>query len=293
MRIIVSFGPGGGADLITRLLTPGMAERLGQPVLVENRAGAGGNVAAAAVARAAPDGHTLLASNPGPFSINPFIYPQPGYAPERDFAGVALMADMPHVLVANRELPVADLRQMVAWVRDNPARANYGSGGVGSSGHLSFELLKLRTGMALQHVPFRSSADALTAVLAGDVQFALDTLPVYLARIQDGGVRALAIGSTSRSPVLPDLPTVREAGVADFAAAVWFALAAPRATPAPVLAQLNAAATAALARPEVVERLRSLGAAPMGGSATDADRHFAAEARKWQEVAQLTGTRVE
>ena len=293
IRLVVSFGHGGGADLSARLLAPVMSERLGQQVLVENRAGAGGNVAAAAVARAAPDGHTLLVSNPGPFSINQFIYPNMPYAPERDLAGVMLLAEMPHVLVVNRDLPVHSLAEMVAYVRANPARSNYGSGGIGSSGHLSFELLKLRTGMAVQHVPFRGSADVMKAVLGGDVQFALDTLPVYAERIADGGVRALAIGGARRAPTLPDLPTVAESGVPGFSAGVWFAMAAPKATLPAILRQLNAAANQALARPEVVERLRLLGAAPMGGSVEDADRHFAEEATKWQEIAVRTNTRVE
>ncbi len=294
IRLVVSFGPGGGADLIARLMAPTMAEQLGQQVVIENRAGAGGNVAATAVARSAPDGHTLLVTNPGPFSINQFIYPPPPpFVPERDLAGVVLMAEMPHVLVATRAVPVNTLAEMIAYAAANPARVNYGSGGIGSSGHLSFELLKLRTGMVIPHVPFRGSGDVMKAVLGGDVQFALDTLPVYAERIQDGGVRALAMGSARRAPTMPNLPTVMESGVADFTAGVWFGMAVPKATPRPVVAQLNAAARLALAKPDVVERLRLLGAAPMGGSAEDADRYFAQEALKWQDIAVRTNTRVE
>ncbi len=293
VRLVVSFAPGGGADLIARLMAPTMSERLGQQVLVENRAGAGGNVAALAVARAAPDGYTLLVSNPGPYSINQFIYPPQPFEPERDLAGVVLMAEMPHVLVVNRDVPVHSVAEMVAYAKAHPERANYGSGGIGSSGHLSFELLKLRTGMVMQHVPYRGSGDVMKAVLGGDVQFALDTLPVYAERIADGGVRALAIGGASRAPTLPNLPTVMESGVADFTAGVWFAMAAPKATPSAVMLALNEAANAALARPEVVERLRVLGAAPMGGSTAATDSYFRREAVKWQDIAVRTNTRVE
>ncbi len=293
LRLVVPFAPAGALDALARILAPKLAEHLGQPVVVENRPGAAGNIGSEQVARATPDGHTLLFSAAGNYAINQFLYAHMPYAPERDLAPVAVVARTSHLLVANRDFPVRSLAELVAWAKAHPGQLSYGSAGTGTVGQLGFEAIRHRAGFAAVHVTYRSSAEVLTAVLSGQVQVALDVLPSYQAAVRDGLVRALAVGTEARAAALPEVPTVAESGLPGFSVFTWWAVGAPAATPAAVLARLNHAVNAALAMPDLRERFAAISAEPVGGTLAETGRFIAAETAKWREFVRETGVRLE
>jgi tripartite-type tricarboxylate transporter receptor subunit TctC len=238
LRLVVPFPPGGPTDLVARPLAQRLGEALGQPVIVDNRGGAGGNLGAELVAKAPPDGHTLLLSNVGVLAVNRALYRKLSFDPERDFAPIALIAGAPVALVVHADVPARTVAEFVAWTRAQPGPVPYGIAGPGSPGHLAGEVFRSRTGAALVHLPYRGSAPALQDLMAGHVSVMFDPVQSPLGQIQAGRLRALAVSALQRSSALPDVPTMTEAGVADHTMVAWWDFVAPTGTPAQVITRL-------------------------------------------------------
>ncbi|MBW6399947.1 tripartite tricarboxylate transporter substrate binding protein [Roseomonas sp. HJA6] len=263
VRIVVPYTPGAFNDSLGRLIGDRMPALLGQPGVVENRSGAGGSVGCSAVAQAPPDGYTILVCNTANMAFNPFIYPNLGYDPVRDFAPLGICARLANVLVVNPDvLPVANVAELLAYLRARPGQVNYASSGAGSSPHLAMELLKARTGVNVTHVPYRGSAPATADLLGGSIGLMFDNVPNALPHIQAGKVRALAVTGSERDATMPDVPTFQQAGVDRYEMYVWFGFAAPVRTPEPIRARLTAMLRRSIADQEVAERIRRLGADP-------------------------------
>lgn len=291
VRIIVPFGPGGGVDIVARTLAEEWQRQFGHTVLVENRAGAGGNLGSAAAARAPADGHTLLlASNSN--SYNDFLYANAGYDPVRDLLPIIQIGRVPTVLVASPTLPVANLREVVEMGRARPGFLTFASFGFGSSGHLLFEMFTRRTGIQAVHVPYRNG-QLYPDLIAGRTHLVFNNQLGVMAHIRSGQMRAIGVASDRRSPQLPDLPTFAEQGIADFATDVWWGVMAPAGTPPAVAARLNEIVNRVLAAPDVRARLEALGATPVGGEASRFAGFFAAERATWQRVIQEANIRLE
>jgi tripartite-type tricarboxylate transporter receptor subunit TctC len=281
IQIVVSFGAGGAADIIARLIGDKLATALGQPVIVEDKPGAGGNIGAATVARANPDGYTLLMSGSPTHSVGPYLYRDLSYDPMRDVPPVAMVAVAPNLLVVNSSLPVKSVAELVALVRAKPHTVTYSSAGVGTSGYLAAELLKANANLDIAHVPYKSGPEAVTGVLSGNVTFMFFTLPALLPQVEAGQLRALAIASAERSPLVPNVPTIAEAGYPGFDVIAWYALFAPRGTPAPVVARLSAEVEKALSLGDVRAEMAKLGAEPRYMSPQALTAFVAAESPKW------------
>ena len=299
IRLVIPFTPAGTTDLTGRLGAEQLGRRLGQPVIVENRAGAGGNVGAEFVARSEPDGYTLLLTTIGTGAINFAVYgDRMPYRPE-DLAAVGLFMRVPNVLMVPPEVAVRDVAGLVALAKSRPGGLNYGTAGIGSSPHVCMELFGLMTGAAMTHVPYRGSAPMLTELMAGRVDVGMDNIPSSLPFIKDGKLRALATTGAARSAVLPEVPTLAEAGLAGFEATAWFGVLAPAGTPPAIVARLGAAVDATARDADFRARMGVLGGelpalTADGGSAPAAFEAFlAAERAKWLDVARRSGARVE
>jgi tripartite-type tricarboxylate transporter receptor subunit TctC len=293
VRIVVPFPPGGSNDIIARQLAEALREALGQPVVVENRAGAGGNVGADAVAKAAPDGTTLLLTAPGPLAINEHLFRSMPFSPERDFAPVALVASVPIVLMVTPSLAARSVQELVALARREPGRIAFGSSGNGSTNHLAGELFKSMAGIEIVHVPYRGAAPAMTDLVAGQIQMLFDNMPAALPQVREGRVRGLAVAGVARAAALPDLPTVAESGLPGFDAEAWFGLVAPAGTPAPIRARLEEAVGKVLAEPALRARFAQ-GGAEAGSRTGEAFGAFiVAERAKWGRVVQASGARAD
>ena len=293
IRLVVPFPAGGTTDILARAVAQRLTETMGQPVVVDNRAGAGGNIGADMVAKAPPDGYTLLMGTVGTHAINASLYAKMPYDHVRDFAPVILVAGVPNVLVVNPALPVNSVQELIAYGTANPGKLNFASSGNGTSIHLAAELFKTMTGVQMAHVPYKGSAPALVDLAGGQVQLMFDNLPSSLALIKAGKLKALAVTSAQRSAALPDVPTVAESGLAGFEASSWFGLLAPAGTPKDIIAKLNGEVTKWLATPEAKEKLAAQGAIPAGRSPDDFMRHIAAETVKWQKVVKDSGAKVD
>ncbi|WP_439595667.1 Bug family tripartite tricarboxylate transporter substrate binding protein [Falsiroseomonas sp.] len=292
VRIVVPFQGGGATDLTARLLAERLTPMLGQPVVVDNRPGAGGNLGADMVAKADPDGHTLLMCTIGTASINQFLYSRMPYRAE-DLAAVALANLVANGIMVNANLPVRNFTEFLAYAKANPGRLNYGTPGNGTSGHLCGEYLKVRAGIQMTHVPYRGTGGVIPDLIAGNIDVAVDNLPAYLPQARDGRMKILAVTSMERWFALPDVPTVQEAGISGFEAVAWFGVQAPARMPRPIL-QRYATAIAEISRiPEVVERQRSIGAEPHPLGPEEFAAFIAAENTKWQEVVRLAGARLD
>jgi len=281
IQIVVPFGAGGAADIITRLVGDKLATALGQPVVIEDRPGAGGNIGAAAVAHANPDGYTLLMSGSPTHSVGPYLYKNLNYDPMRDVPPVAMLAVAPNLLVVNSSLPVRSVADLIALARAKPHSVTYSSAGVGTSGYLAAELLKASADLDISHVPYKSGPEAVTGVLSGNVTFMFFTVPALLPQVEAGQLRALAIASAGRSPLVPDVPTIAEAGYPGFEVIAWYALFAPRGTPSPVVARLSSEVQKILARSDVRAEMAKLGAEPHYLSPQGLTDYVAAESPKW------------
>jgi tripartite-type tricarboxylate transporter receptor subunit TctC len=281
IQIVVPFGAGGAADIIARLVGDKLATALGQPVIVEDRPGAGGNIGAAAVARASPDGYTLLMSGSPTHSVGPYLYKDLSYDPMRDVPPVAMLAVAPNLLVVNATLPAHSVAELVALARAKPHSVTYSSAGVGTSGYLAAELLKASADLDISHVPYKSGPEAVTGVLSGNVTFMFFTVPALLPQVEAGQLRALAIASAERSPLVPNVPTIAEAGYPGFDVIAWYGLFAPRGTPAPIVARLSSEVQKILARDDVRAELAKLGAEPHYLSPQGLTDYVAAETPKW------------
>jgi len=293
LRILIPFAPGGVPDIAARLLAPGLQSALGQPVLVENRPGGGGTLAAEAVARAAPDGHTLLMTTASTQAIAPALFETLRYDPARDLAPISFIARVPHVLLVPPSLNVATVQELVALLRREPGRHNYASSGVGAPPHLAGELFRMQAGVEATHVPYRGSAPALTDLVAGRVSYLVDALPPALPFIRDGRLRALGVGTRQRARLAPDLAPIAEQGLPEFESYTWAALYATGGSPAAAIARLSQEVQRAAASPEVAARFAELG---YEGPATGPEELAAIqrdEARKWGEVIRRAGIRPE
>ena len=293
VRFVVGFTPGGSSDILARALAAKLADSLGQPVVVENRPGAGGNLAAELVAKSAADGNTWLLGNNAILATNHALYSRLGYDPVKDFAPVALVAIQPNVLVVHPSVPVHSVTELIAYAKQHPGKLNYASTGVGVAAHLSGELFKAMAGVDLVHVPYKGAQPALTDVLSGQCQVMFATSTSVLPFIKAARLRALAVTTAQRSASLPDLPTIAEAGVPGFESITWHGVVVPAQTPLATVARLNGAINAALAQPDLRERLQGLGAEVAGGSPQDFAAYIAREIPKWSKVVKDSGARAE
>ena len=284
IRFVVPFPAGGATDVVARVLGDRMADRLGQPVVVENRTGSGGNIGVENVVRAAPDGHAILMGTTGTLTINQHLYANMGFDPVRDLVPMSMAFTTDHVLIVNPSVPARTAQEFVAMLKANPGRVPYGSAGAGSSTHMVAELFRLAAGVEVQHVPYRGSAPALNDTVAGTVQFMLDQLPSAIGQIGGNRVRALAVTGPRRARLLPDVPTVAEIGLPNAEATSWGAVMAPAGTPAPIVERLNAAIVEALADPRVVERLAAAGADAVSSTPAELTERMTREVATWGRV---------
>ena len=293
IRIVVPFPPGGATDIAARLIGTKLSERWKQPVVVENKPGAGGNLGSDIVAKAPPDGYTLVMGVTGSHAINTSLYSKMPYDPVADFEPITQVAVVPNVVVVHPGVPAATLAELVALAKKEPGKLNYASLGNGTAAHLTMEMFKTAAGIDLAHIPYKGSAPAVADLLAGQVQVMVDGLPSALPHVKAGKLRALAVTSAKRSAAAPDLPTIAESGYPGFFADAWSGLFAPKHTPKPIVDKLAAEVQRILDLPDVRERLASLGAEPVGSTPAEFAGHVRREIDKWSRVVKASGARVD
>ena len=284
IRVIAPFPAGGLADVLARAVGDEMSKSLGQPVIVENRAGAGGNTGADAVAKAAPDGYTLLMSSAGILTANQFLYAKMPFDAETAFVPVSNVASMSMLVVVNPKVEAKTLKEFVAIAKAQPGKINFGSPGIGTTGHLGLAMLMHAAGVKITHVPYRGAAPAVTDLLAGQIDGVVDNPPTVIAHIQSGKLRPLAVAARERMALLPDVPTAAEQGVANYEASSWFGVAAPAGTPPAIVARLHQAIAAAVRTPAMQERFGKSGARLLGNSPQDFAAQIRAERASWGEI---------
>ena len=289
VKVVVPYGPGSSPDLLARVLNDRLTARLGQGFIVENRPGAGGNAGTDAVAKAAPDGYTFVLSVNAPLVYNTILFKNLPYDPFRDLAPVVLAARNPNVCAVAPAMGVDSVQGWLQALRRNPGKYNFASSGNGSISHLGVELIKLKTQSFAVHIPYASSGQAVTAMLQGDVHFACLPAVSIMPQVKAGKLKALAITSAERSPLLPDVPTLKESGLPDIQAAPWFAVMAPAGTPPAIVQRLNQALDAVLKEPEVREKLRASYFDPVGGTPEDLGRFMREEQARWRPVIERAG----
>jgi len=293
VRIINPYPPGGSVDVMARILAQKLTEALGQQVIVENRSGGGGNTGSDFVAKAEPDGYTLLFTAPGPLTVNQTLYSKLPFDPTKDFAPIALFATAPIVLIVNPGVPANNVQELIALARREPGKINFASAGNGTTNHLSGELFKSMAHIDIVHVPYRGAGPAMNDLIAGHVQMFFDLMPVVLPQIAAGKARAPANAGAKRPSALPNVPTVAEQGLPGFDASSWYGLVAPAKTPGPVLAKLREEVAKALKAPDVVARIRELGSEPGTAFGDDFRAFLAAETKKWAEVIRASGAKAD
>lgn len=300
VRVVVPFAPGGTTDVLARALAPELQKAFGQPFVIDNKAGAGGNIGAADVARSAPDGHTLLMGTVGTQAINPWLYSKIPYDAAKDFSPVTLVAEVPNVLVMNpaksEQYKISNVLDLVRYAKANPAKLNMCSAGTGSSTHLTGELFKTMTGTFITHFPYRGSSPAITDLIGGTMDLMFDNLPSSMPHIKSGKLKALAVTAQTRSLALLNIPTVEEVGGASlkgFEATAWFGLLAPANTPPEIIRQLQQETAKALSSADVRAQLVAQGAIPSGMSTAAFSRLIERESRKWARVVRISGARAE
>ncbi len=293
ITLIIGFAPGGPSDVMARILSRRMEDILKQPLVIENRTGAGGGIAATAVARAAPDGHTLLLATGSSLAINLSLYKNLGYDPEKDFEPISLVGVQTNVLYAHPSLPANTLTEFVAYARANPGKMSFGSGGIGTPAHLAGELLKMRAGIDYTHVPFRGTGPTLQSVIGGHVPTAFNPPAPLLPLLQSGAIKAIAITTLARTPALPDTPTIAESGYPGFDAATWHAVVAPAALPKDVAAKLHQAFHETLSDPAIRKAFADQGVDVVNGTPEDLRAYIKSEIPKWAEVVKASGAKVD
>jgi tripartite-type tricarboxylate transporter receptor subunit TctC len=291
VRIIVPFPPGSGADITTRLVAPRLGEALGQPFIVDNRAGAAGNIGAEVAARSPADGYTLLTA-PASSAISQTLYPKLSYDLVKDFEPIALMAGVPFMLVVHPSLPAKNVKDLVALAKSKPGQLTYGSTGNGSSPHLTTEMLKLQTGIDIGHVPYKGTPPAVTDLLSGNITFMFANSLSVLPHVQTQRLRALGVTSAKRSPGTPNLPTIAES-YPGFESGTWFALLAPAGTPRDVITRINGAVAKVVQMPDVREKIVAQGGEPLSGTPQQVGTYIRAEVAKWGKVVRASGAKVE
>jgi tripartite-type tricarboxylate transporter receptor subunit TctC len=292
IRLILPFPPGGGTDILGRLVAERLGARLGQPVVTDNRGGAGGNLGAEAAAHSAPDGYTLLLAAPS-LAISPSLYKKLPYDPVRDLAPISLVATVPNVMITHPSVPAKTLREFIALAKTRPGELNFGSGGSGTSNHLGGELLNIVAGVKLVHIPYKGVNLAMNDVMAGNVQLVVIGIPAAAPQIKGGKLRALAVIAPQRSPALPDVPTVAEEGLADFDVTTWYGLLAPAETPRPIIARLNSELVQSMQAPDLKERLAGMGTEPLTSTPEEFGAYLNREIAKWGDVVRKAGLKAD
>jgi tripartite-type tricarboxylate transporter receptor subunit TctC len=293
IRLVVPFPAGGGADTLARIIMPRVAQALGAPIVIDNRPGAGGNVGAEIVARAAPDGYTLLYGTNGTHAINPSLYASLPFDPVRDFAPVSRMTVIAAMLVVNNDFPAHSVYELIRYAKSNPGKLNFASAGNGTTSHLAGELFRTMAGIDIVHVPYRGGALAVTDVIGGQVQMMIDVMPNAYPLAKSGKVRGLACTTARRFPGASEVPTIAESGVPGFDVSAWDAIFAPAGTPHPVVDRLNAAIRQALEDPKVAQSLLTHGAQAIPSTPNELAQHVAAEADKWAKVVRRAGAKID
>jgi len=292
LRLIVAYAPGGSVDVIARIAAQKLGDALGQQVVVDNRPGAGGNVSAEIVARAVPDGYTLYVCSAS-LVANASLYRKIAYDPIRDFAPVTLLASAQSVLVVHPAFPATTVKDIIAFAKKAPGTINYASPGSGSSGHLTMELFKAMAGVDLVHVPYKVMSQLQADVIAGQIPIAFSTIPGALPHIQAGRMIAVAVSGARRSPALPNVPTVAEAGVPGYEATTWYPVLVPAHTPKAIVSRLNVELVAIVKAADLRERLLAMGVEPIGSTPEELAEHMKLELRKWAKVVEVAGARVD
>jgi tripartite-type tricarboxylate transporter receptor subunit TctC len=291
--IVPAPGGGGTGDTIARLIADRLAKRLGTSVVIDNKAGANGNIGAGAAASASPDGYRLLFSWAGTLAVNPSLYKNLPFDPEKSFAPIGLVAEVPNILVVNKNLPVRDMGEFLAYAKSNPDKVNFGSTGSGSSMHLAGALVMREAGVKMVHVPYTAAGQATTHLISNEIQAMFQLIPGIVGQVKSGTVKPIAVLATARSAALPDVPTTSEAGFPKLQSATRFALLAPKGTPTPVLDRMNKELNALLAEPEVRKQLGEMGATPLGGTRQALADHMEQETRKWGQIVRESGVQVQ
>ncbi len=292
IRLIVPYAPGGGVDIVARALAQELTKRMGQQIIVDNRTGAGGNIGSDAVAKATPDGYTLLIASPAN-AVNPSLYTKMPFNPARDLLPIALIASVPTILLASPALPVKNIKELIATAKAKPGALSFGSGGSGTTEHLAGEMLNAQAGIQMLHVPYKGGAAVLPDLVSGQISLFFVNQLFALPYVKAGTVKALGVASSERSPALPDVPTFAEAGFTDFRVSVWYGVMGPAGMPKSIVTQLNREIVAALASNEMKERLLAMSAKPLPGTPEDFASFFADEMTRWARVVKTSGAKAD
>jgi tripartite-type tricarboxylate transporter receptor subunit TctC len=293
IRLVVPFVPGGSTDFIARILGQKLDEALGQQVVIENRAGAAGNIGVDYVAKSAPDGYTLIFGHIGTFGFGPSLYQKLPYDPVKDFAPIALFAMVPNILVVHPSLPARSVKELIALAKARPGQLNYGSSGNGSASHLATEYFKLLSKTDITAIAYKGTGPLVTDVIAGQISLTITGLPPLYPLVQSGRLRALAIGSAKRMPLMPELPTIAEAGVPGYESSTWFGPLAPARTPREIIVRLNAELVKILQRPDVRARFAADGVEALGSTPEEFGAYIKSEIERWGRVIKAAGVRPE
>jgi tripartite-type tricarboxylate transporter receptor subunit TctC len=293
IRLVVPFTPGGSTDILARVIGMKLTEAWGRQVVIDNRPGAGGNIGVDLVAKSPADGYTLVMGHIGTFGVNPTLYPKLPYDPIKDFQPITLVALVPNMLSVNPALPAKSVKELIALAKAKPGTINFGSGGNGSAAHLAGEYFKLMTKTEITHIPYRGTSPAVTDLIAGQIQMIITGVPPTLNFVKTGKLRALAVATSKRLPLLPDLPTISEAGVPGYEATQWYGVLSPAGTPKPIVAKLNAEMAKAIKGPDVREKLAADAAEPVGNSPEEFGAFIKKEIARWAPVIKASGARPE
>ena len=292
IRLVAPFSPGGATDVLARIVGQKITERMGQPVVIENRVGAGGNIGAEQVAKSTPDGYTLLMGGV-PHAIGMSLYPKLGYDMVKDLAAVAEVASFPSLIVLHPSLPVKSVKELIALAKARPGQLNFGSAGNGSPNHLALELFETMAGVKMVHIPYKGTGQVIGDLLAGQLQLASMGFPIAMPHVQSGKLRAIALTGTTRSPLMPNLPTVTEAGLAGFDVTSWYGVFAPAALPREIVAKLNTEISNAITAPDLREKLTALGAEPSTKTPEKFAQYVREEIVKWAKVVKESGAKLD
>lgn len=293
IRLVVPFAPGGSSSIVARAVAAEMSKELGQQIIIDNKPGGGGNVAMLEVARAEPDGYTLIIGHIGTLAVNPYMFARLPFDTDKDFVPVSLLAKIPNIFVVNANVPVKDLKEFIALARAKPGQLNYGSAGNGSAGHLAFEYLKLVANIDVTHIPYKGTGPQLTDLLGGRTEASSAGTPPLLPHVKAGKLRAIAVGTPQRLPVLPDVATVAEQGFPGFETTQWYGLMAPAKTPEPIVKRLSDEAAKAAKTPAVADRFAADDAIAVGSTAAEFAEFIRREQARWSEVVKKAGIKAE